>query len=207
MLFVGCSGGGGRFDPGMLYYTPQIATSDDTDPVERVKIQYGTSFVYPLVSMTANVAASPNRHTGRITPFDFRAHAVMTGAFGYTMDLAKVSDDDCAAIVKQVSVFKHLRPLLASGRLYRLRSPFDGHDGSWMVVSEDKTQAVVFYFRFQAMPNAPLDRLRLAGLDTRTQYCGENGDEYTGAQLMNFGLPLPESAREYEQRVWYLAAK
>jgi len=141
VLFEGCSGGGGRFDAGMLYYSPQIWASDDTDAVERIKIQYGTSLVYPLVSISAHVSAVPNNLTGQ--------------------------------------------------------------DGAWMVVSEDQSEAAVFYFRFQALPNAPLDRHRLAGLDAGAVYRDERGDAYSGAQLMNFGLHLPETAQECVRAVWY----
>lgn len=207
VLFEGCSGGGGRFDAGMLYYTPQIWTSDDTDGVERVKIQYGTSLAYPLTAMSAHVSVTPNHQTGRATPFSFRGLAAMTGAFGYELDLEKLSEEDCAEVSEQTANFRRWQSLLSEGRLYRLRSPFEGNEGAWMVVSEDGKKALVSYFCFEARPNAPLDRLRLTGLHAEALYRSEEGDEFTGAQLMNFGLHLPETKGEYTSAAWYLRTK
>jgi alpha-galactosidase len=204
ILFEGCSGGGGRFDAGMLYYTPQIWTSDDTDAVERIRIQYGTSLAYPLSAMGAHVSVTPNHQTGRVTPFALRGLVAMTGAFGYELDLERLSDEDCASVRTQVEQYHAWAALLHSGRLRRLRDPFRGEDAAWMVVSADGAEALVFYFLVRALPNAPLDRLRLSGLDAQTTYADDDGNRYTGAQLMGFGLPLDGIYGDYQGKAWHL---
>lgn len=138
ILFESCSGGGGRFDPGMLYYMPQTWTSDDTDAVERLKIQYGTSMVYPASSMGAHVSAVPNHQVHRITPLETRGHVAMSGNFGYELDLTKLTEAEREDIRKQVSEYKELRMLIQYGDFYRLLSPFEGNETAWMFVSADK---------------------------------------------------------------------
>ena len=149
VLFEGCSGGGGRFDPGMLYYSPQIWTSDDTDAVERIKIQYGTSMVYPMSAISSHVSAVPNHQTGRITPFEFRGHVAMTGAFGYELDLAALGTQERVLVKKQIADYKKYYAIISSGRLYRLRSPFGSNDAAWMVVSQDKKESSCIVFLLQ----------------------------------------------------------
>lgn len=147
ILFESCSGGGGRFDPGMLYYMPQTWTSDDTDAVERLKIQYGTSMVYPASSMGAHVSAVPNHQVHRITPLETRGHVAMSGNFGYELDLTKLTEAEREDIRKQVSEYKELRMLIQYGDFYRLLSPFEGNETAWMFVSADKKEAFATYFQ------------------------------------------------------------
>ena len=185
ILFESCSGGGGRFDPGMLYYMPQTWTSDDTDAVERLKIQYGTSMVYPASSMGAHVSAVPNHQVHRNTPLETRGHVAMSGNFGYELDLTKLSESECEDIRQQVAQYKELRKLIQSGDFYRLLSPFEGNETAWMFVSEDKKEAFAAYFKVLAEPNAPLCRLRLRGLDPDKSYrLQHNGEVYRGDELM-----------------------
>ena len=207
VLFEGCSGGGGRFDPGMLYYTPQIWTSDDTDAVERIRIQYGTSFAYPLSMMSAHVSVVPNHQCGRVTPFDYRGAVAMTGAFGYELDLEKMSAEDCAAVTGQIANYKAWNAVITGGRLHRLRSPFEGTDAAWMFVSPDRQEALVFYFCWRAETNTPVDRLRLMGLDAEATYREDGGETVSGAELMAFGLFTPEKNQEYTHRVWHFRAQ
>lgn len=138
ILFESCSGGGGRYDPGMLYYMPQTWTSDDSDAIERLKIQYGTSMVYPASSMCAHVSAVPNHQVHRITPLETRGHVAMSGNFGYELDMTKLTETEREDIRKQVSEYKELRMLIQFGDFYRLLSPFEGNQTAWMFVSDDK---------------------------------------------------------------------
>lgn len=189
ILFESCSGGGGRFDPGMLYYMPQNWTSDNTDAVERLKIQYGTSLVYPVSSMTAHVSAVPNHQTGRSTSMKFRHAVAMAGNFGYELDVTKFSEEEKTMIKEQVSLYKSIRRLVQYGDLYRLLSPFDSNYTSFLYVSEDKREAVLFLYHIMNIPNGPLFRLRLDGLDSDLMYRVEEGETVlSGAQLMNYGL-------------------
>ena len=141
ILFESCSGGGGRFDPGLLFYMPQVWTSDNTDAVERLKIQYGTSIVYPASTMGAHVSAVPNHQLNRNTPLKMRGDVAMCGNFGYELDLTKFSDDEKEEVKSQILKYKDLRKLVQFGDMYRLLSPFEGNESSWMYISEDKTEA------------------------------------------------------------------
>ncbi|TAH67147.1 MAG: alpha-galactosidase [Anaerolineaceae bacterium] len=192
VLFESCSGGGGRFDPGILYYMPQNWTSDDTDGVERLKIQHGTSIVYPSCAITAHVSDVPNHQTGRNASMDFRHHVAMSGNFGYELDVTKYNDDEKKYIKEQVALYKSIRKLIQFGDLYRLESPFDGNDSSLIYVSEDKREAVLFLYRVLGIPNTPLRRIKLMGLDPSYNY--EIGDEtiISGEQLINYGINAPD---------------
>ena len=128
MLIEGCSGGGGRFDAGMLYYTPQIWTSDDTDSIERLKIQYGTSFCYPVSTMGAHVSASPNHQTGRAASLSTRATVAMAGTFGYELDPAKLTEEEKAEVRTQIETFKKYYSLIQDGTYYRLASPYENEE-------------------------------------------------------------------------------
>ncbi|AIQ75813.1 MULTISPECIES: alpha-galactosidase [Paenibacillus] len=205
ILFESCSGGGGRFDPGMLYYMPQTWTSDDTDAVERLKIQYGTSIVYPASSMGAHVSAVPNHQVHRITPLETRGHVAMSGNFGYELDLTKLTEAEREDIRKQVSEYKELRMLIQYGDFYRLLSPFEGNETAWMFVSADKKEAFATYFQVLAGPNPPLRRLRLKGLDPAKSYKLElNGGVYRGDELMHFGLTLPQLEGDFRSLLFVL---
>ncbi|WP_438347508.1 alpha-galactosidase [Paenibacillus sp. FA6] len=205
ILFESCSGGGGRFDPGMLYYMPQTWTSDDTDAVERLKIQYGTSIVYPASSMGAHVSAVPNHQVQRITPLETRGHVAMSGNFGYELDLTKLSEAEREDIRNQVAEYKELRMLIQYGDFYRILSPFEGNETAWMFVSDDKKEAFATYFRVLAEPNPPLRRLRLKGLDPVKSYrLQHNGEVYRGDELMHFGLTLPQREGDFRSLLFVL---
>ncbi|MEK8212056.1 MULTISPECIES: alpha-galactosidase [unclassified Paenibacillus] len=203
ILFESCSSGGGRFDPGMLYYMPQTWTSDNTDAVERLKIQYGTSLVYPVSAIGAHVSAVPNHQVGRVTPLDFRGDVAMSGNFGYELDLTKFSEEDKETVKRQIVTYKEIRGLVQRGDLYRLKSPFEGNESAWMFVSENKEEALVYYFQVMAVPNAPQRFLRLAGLHPELAYeiqPGYSGEQSIlgGDRLMQLGLSLPYEQKDHE---------
>jgi alpha-galactosidase len=194
ILFESCASGGGRFDPGMLYYMPQTWTSDDTDAVERLKIQYGTSMVYPVSSMGAHVSAVPNHQLARVTPLKTRGNVAMFGNFGYELDLTKLTVEEKELVKKQVAEYKEVRELVQQGEFYRLVSPFEGNnDTAWMVVSEDKKEAYVGFYKVLTEPNAPYYTLTLKGLDPEKNYRIKGMDKiYGGDELMYVGLNLPK---------------
>lgn len=193
ILFESCSGGGGRFDPGILYYMPQNWTSDDTDGIERLKIQYGTSMVYPVCAMTAHVSAVPNHQTGRSTSMSFRHSVAMAGNFGYELDVTKFSEEERYTIKEQVALYKSVRKLVQFGDLYRLLSPFNSNYTSFLYVSEDKTEAVLFLYKVMKVPNGPLFRIKLDGLKADYNYqILRSNIVISGAQLMNYGINEPK---------------
>lgn len=172
VLFESCAGGGGRFDPGILAYAPQGWTSDDTDAVERLRIQWGTSLGYPLSSMAAHVSAVPNHQVARITPLATRAAVAFFGVFGYELDVTALGDEERRAIAGQVAFYKEHRELFQFGRFRRLRSPFegDGNVTAWMVVSDDRREAIVGTYVVLNRPSPGPVRIRLAGLDADAIY-------------------------------------
>lgn len=210
ILFEGCASGGGRFDPGMLYYMPQVWTSDNTDAVERLKIQYGTSLIYPVSTIGAHVSAVPNHQVGRETPLKMRGEVAMSGNFGYELDLTKFSEAEKAQVKEHIAMYKEIRSLVQQGDLYRLKSPFDGDETSWMFVSEDKTEALVFFFRVLAKPNPASGMLRLKGLDECLTYTVKGSDgivgTYRGDRLMQAGLMIPQLAGDYASTWFRLTA-
>lgn len=208
VLFESCSGGGGRFDPGILYYMPQTWTSDDTDAVERLKIQYGTSIVYPISTMGAHVSAIPNHQVHRNASLKMRGDVAMSGNFGYELDLTKFTEEEKEEVKAQVAQYKELRELIQFGEMYRLLSPFEGNETAWMVVSEDKTEAFVAYFRVLALPNGPIKRLDLRGLDPDKEYRVSSKDGiYGGDELMYAGLIIPDLQGDYQSIVWHLKSE
>lgn len=205
ILFESCSGGGGRFDPGMLYYMPQTWTSDNTDAVERLKIQYGTSIVYPISSMGSHVSASPNHQIQRSTPLKTRGDVAMSGNFGYQMDLTKLSTKDRAEISNQIQTYKNFRKLIQFGEMYRLLSPFEGNETAWMIISPDKTEALVCYFRVLTLPNPSIVRLYLRGLDKDKYYnISDKNITLGGDELMYAGITIPELKGDYQSLIWHL---
>ncbi|GKX31622.1 alpha-galactosidase [Vallitalea longa] len=193
VLFEGCSGGGGRFDPGILYYMPQIWTSDDSDAIERLKIQYSTSIVYPPISMGSHVSVTPNHQVGRVTPLNTRGNIAMSGNFGYELDISQYSEEQINMVKEQIDFYKENRQIIQFGDFYRLMDPYEKNNGAWMFVSEDKTEAVLFYTTILAVPN-PLDQqIRCKGLDEEYNY-EIDGIEgvFGGDELMNLGLTIPE---------------
>lgn len=201
ILFESCSGGGGRFDPGILAYMPQTWTSDNTDAVSRIRIQYGTSLVYPPVAMGAHVSAVPNHQVGRSTPLEFRGDVAMSGTLGYELDLGTLDEVDKAEVARQTDFYKGVRTLVQFGDLYRILNPFEDGDAAWIFVSRDKEQAWAVYFRPFAQSNAPTAIFRLKGLDRAADYrvvpaCSPAGGVsgpsgvFGGDELMDSGLNL-----------------
>lgn len=198
VLFEGCSGGGGRFDAGMLYYTPQIWCSDDTDAFERTAIQYGTSFFYPVSAVGSHVSAVPNHQTGRVTPFESRAVVAMAGSFGYELDLNTLSDDEKNAVRGQISRFKKYGRLIHNGLYYRLSDPLSGNVAAWEFAAEDGSEALVQGMVFRTMPTSLQHCVKLRGLDPDKEYRLDGTDfSATGAALMNGGYLLPRTWGDY----------
>ena len=198
LLLEGCSGGGGRFDAGMLYYAPQIWCSDNTDAIERFRIHYGTSFGYPMSSVSAHVSVCPNHQNGRVTPFKTRGICAMQGSFGYELDLSKLSEEDKAEARRQIAVYNENWELFQSGSYYRLNSPMENHDyTAWSYVSKDQRKASlsVIYTDLHGKPK-PV-RVKLKGLKKDASY-DVDGTVYTGAALMRGGLLIPKPACNYD---------
>ena len=195
ILFESCASGGARFDAGMLYYAPQCWTSDDSDAIERLKIQYGTSMVFPVSSMGAHVSAIPNHQVCRNTPIETRANVAYFGTFGYELDLNKLSDEEKEIVKTQVNFMKEYRELFQFGNFYRLKSPFEGNETIWMVVSPDKNTAIVGYYRPLQEVNVAYRRVKLLGLDPEKNYHISLHD-YTcyGDELMNVGLMTSDAS-------------
>ena len=194
VLFEGCSGGGGRFDAGMLYYCPQIWCSDDTDAYERTKIQYGTSFFYPVSAVGSHVSAVPNHQTGRTTPIGTRAVTAMAGSFGYELDLNTLSDSEKQEVGEQITRFKKYGRLIHNGLYYRLSDPMNDKFAVWEFVSEDKKEVLVNGVIFRTEPNRTQYLIKLRGLLPDADYRLDNsGGVYKGSALMNGGILLPRS--------------
>ncbi|MFA9397254.1 MAG: alpha-galactosidase [Clostridiaceae bacterium] len=203
ILFESCSGGGGRFDPGMLYYMPQTWTSDDTDSVERLKIQYGTSLVYPIISMGAHLSAVPNHQVERITPLDTRANVAMAGNFGYEIDVTRLEKEEKDKIKNQVEFYKEIRNTIQFGDFYRLLSPFEGNETAWMFISKDKNEVIVFYYYVLAHPNPTDKRLKLIELQELSNYALAETDEiYGGDELMNIGINIPYCLGDFKSYIF-----
>lgn len=208
LLLEGCSGGGGRFDPAMLYYSPQIWTSDDTDALERCFIQYGTSMVYPASSISAHVSASPNHQTGRSSSLMTRGHVAMAGAFGYELDLSRCTDEEKELMKKQVNDYKRFSSLVQNGDYYRIISPFDKKDfAAWQYVSNDKKESLVTFVCLH-WQNRPTVYIKLRGLDPDKIYQNaETGECYTGSVLMNAGLNFCRKLRDGDSFQIHLVEK
>ena len=187
VLFESCASGGGRFDPGILHYMPQTWTSDDTDAVERLMIQYGTSIVYPYSSMGAHVSACPNHQVSRTTPFIMRCNVAMVGQFGFELDLNKCTEQELNVAKQAIIEYKELQSIFHKGDCYRLKSPFETDISAVEFVSEDKTTVVVCIDSKKATPNAGDEYIRLEGLDDNALY-SLNGEIYGGDYLMNKGI-------------------
>ncbi len=192
VFFEGCAGGGGRFDGGALYYFPQIWTSDDTDGLERTKIQWGTSLCYPLSSMSCHVSDCPNQQTQRTTPFETRGAIASLGATGYELDLSKLTKEEKELVKEQIGSYKKIDGLVLKGDLYRLSDPFCSEYFCEMIVSKDKSRAYVVGERFRGDPCDHDRVLKLSGLDeTKKYYIRELNLTAGGAALMGAGIMLP----------------
>lgn len=199
ILIEGCSGGGGRFDAGMMYYTPQIWCSDNTDAINRTKIQYGSSFFYPVCVVGSHVSAVPNHQTGRITSLSTRGITAMAGTFGFEMNPALLSEEEKLVIREQIKTYKKYEMLISQGCYYRLSNPFAEELAAWMFVSEDKKQTLVNVVRLDVQGNMAISYVKLRGLKRDAMYIDEaTGKVYNGAALMEAGIPLASPKAEYE---------
>lgn len=190
ILFESCSSGGARFDPGMLYYAPQTWTSDDSDAIERLKIQYGTSMVYPLSSMGCHVSAVPNQQVNRMTPLSTRAHVAYFGNFGYELDLSELTPTDIKEVKEQINFYKRHRAVFQKGQFTRLLSPFTPGYTAWQVLSEAGDEVFVGVYRDMIRVNEGSCRLYLKGLEEEADYCLNGRQTYSGSHLMHAGIPL-----------------
>lgn len=205
LLLENCSGGGARFDPGMLYYSPQIWCSDDTDAIERLSIQEGTELIYPLSTMGAHVSDCPNHTVGRTTPFMTRAHVALAGTFGYELDITKISDEERMVISEQVALYHKYNDLVREGDYYRIASYREnGLYDCWMVVAKDKSEALVTYVQVLGKPNVHSRKIKLFGLDETADYRLDGTDKvYGGDLLMNAGLLIEKMRGDYMSRLYH----
>ncbi len=201
ILLENCSGGGARFDAGMLYYSPQIWCSDDTDAIERLAIQEGTALVYPVSAMGAHVSVCPNHTVGRVTPFETRGDVALLGTFGYELDITKLSSEEKDLVKVQVEKYHKYNDLIREGDYYRLASVADnGYYDSWMIVEKDQSRALLFYVQVMARANAKSRFIRLAGLDAGKHYVVE-GKTYVGSTLMNAGVRISSEFGDFKSRL------
>ena len=216
VLFESCASGGGRFDPGMLYYAPQGWASDNSDAVERLKIQYGASMCYPVSSIGSHVSVTPNHQVFRNTPLHTRANVACFGTFGYELDLNQLTKEELEEVKEQIAFFKRYRRVLQFGSFYRLKSPFEGNETVWMAVSEDQKTAIVGWYRVLNCVNASYTRVRLQGLHPAYRYRNaRTGRYHYGDELMHVGLltsdetagQVPDGVEpytDYESRIYVL---
>ena len=198
VLFESCSSGGGRFDAGMLYYMPQTWTSDNTDAICRLKIQYGTSLLYPPITMGAHISTCPNHQVGRITPLETRGHVAMSGNLGYELDLTKLTDEEKLLIKGQISKYKEIRNTIQFGRFHRILSPFEGNETAWNFISKDEKEVVAFYFKTLSEPATSITTLKLKGLDPNRNYINLDTSEiFGGDELIHVGITLPRIKKDF----------
>lgn len=198
MLIEGCSGGGGRFDAGMLYYTPQIWCSDNTDAIDRTRIQYGTSFAYPASTVGSHISAVPNHQTGRVAPLQTRNVVAMAGTFGYELDLQALNESAKEKIRGQIKNYHRFGKLIQTGDYYRLSNPFTDEIAAWAFVSEDQKEVLLHVVMLEIHGNMTVNYVRLRGLIRDAVYeSEETGKRYSGGALMEAGLPMPVESGEY----------
>lgn len=200
ILIEGCSGGGGRFDAGMLYYTPQIWCSDNTDAINRIRIQYGTSFGYPIAAVGAHVTAVPNHQTGRVTSIKTRGIVAMAGSFGYELDLNKITEEEKQCVRQQIQEYHKYWDLIHNGNYYRLTNPFEETElAAWEFAGADQSEALLNTVTMEAYGNPPTRYVKLKGLAPEGIYRDEfTGKLYGGAALMTAGIPVPRMEGEYQ---------
>ena len=205
LLIEGCSGGGGRFDAGMLYYTPQIWCSDNTDALDRVRIQYGTSFGYPISAVGSHVSAVPNHQTGRITSLHTRGVVAMAGTFGYELNPELLSAEEKEQIRGQIADYHRYAPLIMNGQYYRLSNPFTDTIGAWEFVSEDGCEALINAVTLEVHGNMNVTYVRPKGLISGALYQDQDSKAiYPADALMHAGLPVPTEFGEYNAYQWHL---
>lgn len=216
LLLENCSGGGARFDAGMLYYSPQIWCSDDTDAVERLSIQAGTAMVYPLSAMGAHVSDCPNHTMGRVTPFETRGYVALAGTFGYELDVTKIPEEDRNMIPDQVAMYHKYNDLVRTGDYYRIAHFADNHYyDCYEVVAKDKSEALITYIQVLNRPNYHSRRIHIPGLDPEKTYVIANATdwpeikqtEYKGDTLHYAGINIPPLWGDFKGRLMHLAAK
>ena len=208
LLIEGCSGGGGRFDAGMMYYTPQIWCSDNTDALDRLQIQYGTSFGYPVSAVGSHVSAVPNHQTGRITSLHTRGVVAMAGTFGYELNLGKLSEEEKQEIRLQVEEYRKFAPLIQTGLYYRLSDPAREEYAAWAFVSEDQKEVLMNVVLQEIHGNMTVNYVKLQGLKCSAIYRDtETGKIYNGAALMEAGIPMPVEMGEFKAYQMHLTAE
>ncbi|ELC8413773.1 alpha-galactosidase [Clostridium perfringens] len=192
ILFESCSSGGARFDPGMLYYAPQTWTSDNTDAMERIKIQYGSSLVYPLISMGSHVSESPNQQVFRETALETRANVAYFGNLGYELDVNNLSDVEKEEIKKQIQFYKENREVFQFGKFYRIKNPYNNNISAWMVKSNDEKTIILGCYKLLNHANEGKERVKLFGLDKDGDYklSYPYEKEFKGDELMNVGISM-----------------
>ncbi|MBA4688891.1 MAG: alpha-galactosidase [Candidatus Galacturonibacter soehngenii] len=205
LLLENCSGGGARFDPGMLYYSPQIWCSDDTDAIERLKIQEGTALIYPLSTIGAHVSDCPNHSVGRITPFETRGHVALAGTFGYELDITKISEKERAMISKQVDMYHKYHELIREGDYYRIASWSENqHYDCWEVVSKDKKEALVTFVQVLGIPNSHSKKIKLKALNPHSYYqLEETGEIFSGELLVSAGFLIKGMWGDYQSKLYH----
>lgn len=205
LLLENCSGGGARFDPGMLYYSPQIWCSDDVDAVERLRIQEGTALIYPLATMGSHVGDCPNHIVGRNTPFETRGHVALSGTFGYELDITKIREEERMQIPGQVELYHKYQPLVQKGDYYRLASwsmehPYD----CWEVAAKDGSEALVTFVQVLAEPNHHSRVIYVRGLLEEAEYVLEGTDQvYFGEELMQCGFLIPSEQGDFRSGLYH----
>ena len=214
LLLENCSGGGARFAPGMLYYSPQIWCSDDTDAIERLSIQEGTALMYPLSSMGAHVSVCPNHAVGRVTPFKTRGHVALSGTFGYELDITKLSDDEHSQVQKQVQNYKDYSHIVRDGDYYRIASYRENNEfDCWASITKDKKQALVTFVQVLNHPNYKSRFVKIPGLNPDKKYKATYVDEeqtklspviLTGETLQNAGLYIPRPWGDFGSILIYI---
>lgn len=206
LLLENCSGGGARFDPGMLYYSPQIWCSDDTDAIERLEIQEGTAMVYPLSTIGAHVSDCPNHSVGRITPFETRGYVALAGTFGYELDVTKIPEQDRTMIPEQVEMYHKYNDLIRTGDYYRIASYSENHKyDCWQVVSKDKTETLITYIQVMNCASSNTRRIYLKGLDASKQYLVDGSERvYRGSTLMYAGIQVEKIWGDFKGKLIYV---
>ncbi len=209
LLLENCTSGGGRFDPGMLYYSPQIWCSDNTDAAERLRIQEGTALLYPLSAIGAHVSICPNHVNGRVTPFETRGYVALGGTFGYEMDVMRLSDEERQAMRDQIALYHKYQELVREGDYYRIASVRENHEfDCYLAAAKDGSEALVTYVQETARSNYHSRRIRLAGLLPKERYvCTETGEEFSGELLMRGGLLVPPLPGDHAAKLWHFVKK
>ena len=207
VLFESCAAGGGRFDGGMLFYMPQVWASDNSDAADRAKIQYGTSYVYPALTMSAHVSRVPNVVNNRVTPLKSRLEIAMLGQFGFEFDLGKLSEEELDACRDGVVRFKKYRNTVHFGSMYRLENPFESNNAVWEFISKDGKNVLLCVFNTLSEVNGPFHNIKLENLEEdAVYYDSENGFEMTGGALMNLGIFLRNTA-DFTSRIFFFEKK